>query len=162
MLRQRAAWGSVLLVMAVILAACATSAPVAPSTPTATLPEAERYKQRVREQIMSVWAYPCVQVTEDRCEHKDADLDVEFELLASGELQSVKVVRSSGIEIYDSYAVNAIRLAAPYPPVPATMRSPRTDEADPAPAPGLRAVRPLPAIRMAARFKYVMPGGTID
>jgi TonB family protein len=103
-----------------------------------------------------------VQVTEDKCEHKNADVDVEFELLASGQLHSVKVVRSSGIEIYDSYAVNAIRLASPYPPVPATMIPPRKDETGPVPAPGLRAAQPLRAIKMAARFKYLIQGDALE
>jgi TonB family protein len=160
--QRRRAVGSVLLFMAVILTACATPAPVGPSIPTTTIPEDERYKERVREQIKKVWMYPCVQVAEDKCEHKNADLDVEFALLPSGELYSVKIVRSSGIDIYDSYAVNAIRLAAPYPPVPVIMIPPRKDEAEPAPTAGLRAVRPLPAIRMAARFKYVVQGSRIE
>jgi TonB family protein len=158
---RRAAWGSVLLFI-VILTACATPAPVGPTTPTASLPEEERYKERVREQIRRVWGYPCVQVTEDRCEHKNADLDVEFELLASGELRSVKVVRSSGIGIYDTYAVNAIRLAAPYPPVPLTMMPARKDEPEAAPTGGLRGVRPVPGIKMAARFRYVVAGSTLE
>jgi outer membrane biosynthesis protein TonB len=74
--------------------------------------------RQVREQINKVATYPCIQVTETNCEYKAAELEVEISVLQSGELQYVKVIRSSGFEVYDSYAVNAVRLAAPYPPVP--------------------------------------------
>jgi TonB family protein len=53
-----------------------------------------------------------------QCEYLSAQLVVEFGILKSGQLQFVDVIRSSGYAIYDDYAVNAIRLADPYPPVP--------------------------------------------
>jgi TonB family protein len=80
------------------------------------------YLEKVRQQIKAKWNYPCVKNhTTMQCEYLSAQLVVEFGILKSGRLQYVDVVRSSGYAIYDDYAVNAIRLAEPYPPVPSEM-----------------------------------------
>ena len=155
--------GGALLVTAVFLTACATAPPLkVPSTQTVREDESARYTRDLRERIKKFWPYPCVQVTENNCEYKRAELDVEIGLLESGELHSVKVVRSSGIALYDSYVVNAIRLASPYPPVPATMVARRKHEPDAPSTAGLRAGAPMPAIRFAARFKYVVEGSKVE
>ncbi len=112
--------------------------------------------QRVREQIKKVWTYPCVQVTESKCEYKAAKLDVEIGLSESGGLQYVKIVRSSGIELYDSYAITAVRLAAPYPPVPASLLARKERETEAPSTTGLRAGTAKPAVRIDARFDYVV------
>jgi hypothetical protein len=119
-MQRRASSGWVrgtVLVVALLVTACATPAPEK-SSRVLPLSEDERYMRQVREQINKVATYPCIQVTETNCEYKAAELEVEISVLQSGELQYVKVIRSSGFEVYDSYAVNAVRLAAPYPPVP--------------------------------------------
>ena len=73
----------------------------------------------VRTQIIARWAYPCdVSRETQRCEPRPAKVTLEFGILASGHLQYVEVVRSSGFEIYDDYAVKAVRLASPFPTVP--------------------------------------------
>ena len=46
---------------------------------------------------------------------------VEFGILKQGKVQYAEVRRASPYGIYDSYAVNAIKLASPFPPVPPAM-----------------------------------------
>ena len=85
-------------------------------------PRHREYLQTVSQQIKANWGYPCVKNTMTlECEYRDASLLVRFGILASGHLQATEIVRSSGIPIYDGYAVSAIRLGAPYPPVPDAM-----------------------------------------
>jgi TonB family protein len=82
-------------------------------------PRSRDFLVKVQQRILGLWSYPCV--TNSRalaCEQPSAQLAVELGILESGQLQYVKVVRSSGYPIYDEYAVNAIRLASPYPAVP--------------------------------------------
>jgi TonB family protein len=138
---------------ALLLTACATPTPViGPST--RTIPEADQYMQQVRKQIEKVWPDPCAKVTESNCEYKSAEVDLEIGLRESGELQYVKIVRSSGIELYDSYAVNAVRLAAPYPPVPVSMLARRERESEAISTTGLRAGVSKSGAWINARFTY--------
>jgi TonB family protein len=44
-----------------------------------------------------------------------------FEVRKNGSLRKVEIVKSSGVRLLDSYIENAIRLAAPFPPFPATI-----------------------------------------
>lgn len=43
---------------------------------------------------------------------------VEFTLHRSGELGSVRLSKSSGLAVNDERAIDAIKAAAPYPPLP--------------------------------------------
>jgi hypothetical protein len=80
------------------------------------------YLERVKRLIKQNWSYPCVKNTDTReCEYKTAQLVVEFGILKQGPLQFVEVRRTSRWSIYDDYAVNAVKLASPFPPVPAAM-----------------------------------------
>ena len=85
-------------------------------------PEFGAFLQQVKRQIQAKWGYPCLKnpVTHG-CDYYNARLYVVFGIHKSGRLQVVEVQTSSGYEIYDDYAVNAVRLAAPYPPVPPAM-----------------------------------------
>jgi TonB family protein len=47
-----------------------------------------------------------------------ATLDVGFGVLEDGRLKFVDVVHKSDSEIYDEYAMNAVKLASPFPPAP--------------------------------------------
>lgn len=77
------------------------------------------YLEQVRKKIKEKWAFPCVRsALGSQCEVHDASLDVHFGLLKDGRVEFVEVVRKSEYPIYDEYAVNAITLAAPFPPVP--------------------------------------------
>lgn len=82
-------------------------------------PKFSDYLDRVRRMIKERWGFPCVKnpVTRE-CEYKSAQLVVEFGIAKDGRVPFVNVMRSSGWPIYDDYAVNAIKLAAPFPPVP--------------------------------------------
>jgi len=87
-----------------------------------TDPNFSDYLDRIRRQIKQNWGYPCVKNPETReCEYKTASLVVEFGILKAGVVQFVEVRRSSGFAIYDDYAVNAIKLGSPFPPVPKEM-----------------------------------------
>ena len=83
-------------------------------------PDFSDYLERVRQLIKRNWGYPCVKNVDTReCEYKSARLVVDFGILRHGPVQFVEVRQASGWSIYDDYAVNAIKLASPFPPVPA-------------------------------------------
>src|SRR5207247_11476462 len=44
-----------------------------------------------------------------------------FGIRKDGALAFVNVLKSSGFQIYDDYAVNAVKQAAPFPPIPDTL-----------------------------------------
>jgi TonB family protein len=63
-----------------------------------------------------------VKNTETReCDHHSTSLDVHFGILKDGRVQFVDVVRRADYSIYDEYAVHAILMAQPFPPVPPAM-----------------------------------------
>jgi TonB family protein len=80
------------------------------------------YLELVRRKIQANWSYPCVKnpVTHV-CEHKGAQLIIEFGILKDGRVQFVELRQSSGFEIYDDYAINAIKLSSPFPDIPPPM-----------------------------------------
>jgi len=85
-------------------------------------PDFNDYLERIRRLIKQNWLYPCVKNPETHaCEFKSARLVVDFGILKHGPVQFVDLQKSSGYAIYDSYAVNAIKLASPFPPVPAAL-----------------------------------------
>ncbi|HYE93868.1 MAG TPA: TonB family protein [Terriglobales bacterium] len=85
-------------------------------------PDFSDYLERVRQLIKRNWGYPCVKNPETKeCEYKTARVVVAFGILKEGPLQFVEIRRASGLPIYDDYAVNAIKLGSPFPPVPAGM-----------------------------------------
>src|SRR5262249_33304983 len=55
------------------------------------------------------------------CEYKAASLVVDFGILREGAVAYVVVHSSSGLQLYDQYAINAVKLANPFPPVPGAM-----------------------------------------
>jgi outer membrane biosynthesis protein TonB len=80
------------------------------------------FLEQVKRRIMEKWGYPCVKNPQTReCEPHTTSLDVEFGIRKDGRIQYVEVLRVSDHAIYDDYAVNAIKLASPYPPVPPVM-----------------------------------------
>ena len=85
-----------------------------------TDPRYNAYLSQVREKIKEKWGYPCIRSGQS-CEYKEAALDVEFGVLQDGRVQFVNVVHASEYRIYDEYAVSAVRLASPFPPVPFEM-----------------------------------------
>ncbi len=85
-------------------------------------PKFSDYLDKIRERIRSKWDYPCVK--DERtltCDYKSAELVIEFGILKSGKLQFIELRAASGLPIYDDYAMNAIKLASPFPEVPAAI-----------------------------------------
>jgi TonB family protein len=82
-------------------------------------PRYSDYLDRVRRAIKEKWGFPCVKNSSTHeCEYKSTQLIIEFGIAKDGKVPFVTVVRSSGYPIYDDYAVNAVKLAAPFPPIP--------------------------------------------
>ena len=80
------------------------------------------YLDRIKRLIQQHWVFPCVKDRQTGiCEYKSTELLVEFGILKHGPLQYIAVRRASPYEIYDEYAVTAVKLASPFPPVPAAM-----------------------------------------
>jgi|SRR6266850_296827 len=107
-------------------------------------PKFKDYLGRVRSMIKDKWIYPCIKnFTSGRCDYKSATLVIRFGILRNGRVPWIEVQQTSGDEVYDNAARNAIRLAAPFPPVPPAMIARAT--------PGSR------GIRILVEFKYVTP-----
>jgi TonB family protein len=87
-----------------------------------TDPRYSDYLDRIRRMIKEKWGYPCVKNASTRaCDYKTTNLVIEFGIARDGVVPFVNVLRPSGYQIYDDYAVNAIKLAAPFPRVPPEM-----------------------------------------
>jgi protein TonB len=104
-------------------------------------PNFSDYLERVRALIKKHWSYPCVKNQDTReCEYKSGQLVIEFGILRNGQLGFVELHRSSGHAIMDDYAANAIKLASPFPAIPA----------------GLLQSRKGAGLPILARFNYVV------
>ena len=85
-------------------------------------PKFNDYLERVRRMIKEKWGYPCIKdVASGHCDYKSARLVIVFGILKDGRVPMLEVAEQSGYAIYDDYAANAIRLAQPFPPVPASL-----------------------------------------
>ena len=85
-------------------------------------PKYNDYLERVRRMIKEKWGYPCIKdVSTGHCDYKSARLKIVFGILRDGRVPTLAVTLESGYPIYDDYAANAIRLAQPFPPVPASL-----------------------------------------
>jgi len=72
------------------------------------------YLYRLKDQIESVWKYP---IREGRLGIQ-GDLLIRFEITADGSLGTVELVRTSGYPALDQAALQALRDAAPFYPLP--------------------------------------------
>jgi protein TonB len=77
-------------------------------------PKFHDYFNQIRERIKSKWIYP--REAGDR--GIGGQLMIEFHIAKDGRLSFLELRRSSGVEILDDYALRAIQLAQPFPPVP--------------------------------------------
>jgi TonB family protein len=77
-------------------------------------PKFQDYFNQIRERIKSKWIYPY----EASSRGIEGELQIEFGIAKSGELQFIEKRHSSGIELLDDYAMRAVQLASPFPPVP--------------------------------------------
>jgi TonB family protein len=85
--------------------------PIALDTPD---PKYQDYFRQIRERIQSKWIYPY----EASSRGIGGELQIDFGIAKSGELQFIERRRTSGIELLDDYAIRAVQLASPFPPVP--------------------------------------------
>jgi TonB family protein len=77
-------------------------------------PKYQEYFNRIREKIRRNWGYP-----REAAEREiEGQLLVEFHIAKDGRLEFLELRRSSGHSVLDDYALNAVRLADPFPPVP--------------------------------------------
>jgi|SRR5213594_3079414 len=82
-------------------------------------PRYSDYLEQVRRRIKEKWGYPCEKNEQTRvCEYRSTQLIIDFGIAKSGELVFVTLTRTSGHAIYDDYALNAVKLASPFPPIP--------------------------------------------
>jgi TonB family protein len=72
------------------------------------------YFEKIRRQIRANWVYP----REAGERGIGGQLVIEFGIRKDGWLQFVELRRSSGVPVLDQYALNALKLAQPFPPVP--------------------------------------------
>lgn len=72
------------------------------------------YFEKVRQRIKANWIYP----REAGERNIGGQLVIDFAIAKSGHLQAVELERSSGVSVLDLYALNAVKLAQPFPPVP--------------------------------------------
>jgi len=77
-------------------------------------PKFQDYFNQIRDRIKSKWIYPY----EASSRGIEGELQIEFGIAKSGELQFIEKRRSSGVEVLDDYAMRAVQLASPFPPVP--------------------------------------------
>ncbi len=96
-----------------------TAADSRPVRLNTTDPKSLPYYEQMRRQIDTNWNYPLIAL--DRGLQGKAV--IEFTINKDGQVESVRVVRSSGSPILDQEAVRAIMAAAPYKPIPAWMNA---------------------------------------
>jgi periplasmic protein TonB len=72
------------------------------------------YFTKIKQMILSRWEYPELALRYGL----EGKLSVEFTISANGQLERLRVVRSSGSHILDEEALRAIQAAAPFPPIP--------------------------------------------
>jgi len=85
-------------------------------------PKFHEFLNQVRKQIQDKLTYPCIKHPGTfECEPKDTEVIVQFGILKTGRLQFVELYIASPWSIYDDTSMNAIRLAQPFPPVPAAI-----------------------------------------
>jgi periplasmic protein TonB len=72
------------------------------------------YFERLRRAIQEKWLYP----REAADKNIGGQLVLEFGIAGDGQLRFIELRRSSGVAVLDDYAINAVKLASPFPPIP--------------------------------------------
>lgn len=72
------------------------------------------YFTKIKQRIESQWEYPELALRYGL----QGRLFLEFTIGADGQLERLRLVRSSGSQLLDEEALRAIRAAAPFPPIP--------------------------------------------
>jgi len=72
------------------------------------------YFQQIKKRLEASWVYP----TEAARRGQSGQLVAEIVVRKDGSVPLVELVHSSGVEILDRYALNAVRFASPFPVIP--------------------------------------------
>ena len=83
-------------------------------------PKYSDYLDRVRRAIKDKWGFPCSEGAPERygCVRREGELIIEFGIAKDGHVPFIALKQSTGSANMDSFALNAIKLAQPFPPVP--------------------------------------------
>ena len=83
-------------------------------------PRFSDYLDRVRRLIRSKWGFPCAEGNPhaSQCVRREGELIIEFGITKDGHVPFVNLRDSSGSVNMDDFALNAVRLASPFPPIP--------------------------------------------
>ena len=76
------------------------------------------YFNRIKQAIEQNWQYPELALRYGL----QGRLSLEFAVGANGELEQLRIVRSSGSQLLDDEALRAIKAAAPFPPIPSWIK----------------------------------------
>ncbi len=79
------------------------------------------YFAHIKRQIELAWNYPY----EAQERNQGGRLTIVFTIESGGNVSSIKLLRSSGYTILDDYAMNAVRIASPFNPIPASIGTKR-------------------------------------
>jgi protein TonB len=80
-------------------------------------PRYAEYFAELKRRIEDKWTYP----SEASRKGQSGGGEIRFVLHKNGSVRTVQIVHSSGVQILDSYIENAIRMAQPFPPIPASV-----------------------------------------
>ncbi|HUF42314.1 MAG TPA: energy transducer TonB [Verrucomicrobiae bacterium] len=72
------------------------------------------YFDKIKQSIELQWEYPEVALRYGL----QGRLSLEFAIATDGQLERLRILRSSGSQVLDDEAVRAIKAAAPFPPIP--------------------------------------------
>jgi TonB family protein len=87
---------------------------ILPFLATAADDAASAYVNEIEKRIMTVWHLPAKSV--------GLTVALRMNLEQSGSISDVRVIQSSGDEPFDASAIEAVRRAAPFPPVPLALK----------------------------------------
>lgn len=76
------------------------------------------YFTKIKQLIESRWEYPEIALRYGL----QGRLSLQFTIGANGQLEQVRMIRSSGSQVLDEEAVRAVRAAAPFPPIPSWIK----------------------------------------
>ena len=78
-----------------------------------------RYQDMVKQRIESCRRYP----NWAKRQGIEGTVHLRFTILSNGQVQDIKIVRSSGFNILDKEAISTIQRARPFPPIPPELRT---------------------------------------
>jgi protein TonB len=79
-----------------------------------TDPKYVTYVGKIKQSIETVWQYPEIALRYGL----QGKLALEFTIAGNGQLEALRLTRSSGSSLLDDEALRAIKAAAPFPPIP--------------------------------------------